>query len=268
MQVSQEEREQGWLTGENLAVALRTLREAGYVVLEGVLPKEWVETLRVAFDEELRGEVEGKEDALKNSKGHCGVGAPMKMPFMHPLAIENSFACQIMEAAMGEDIFSYLSYGCNTSWPGSSVQNLHRDTRQLFPGLPFVLPVSIAVVNIPLVDFTVENGCTEVWPGSHLIVDQDASDTEKQMERAAQLPSVRLTMPAGSVVVRDLRCWHRGMPNRTQTIRTMTAMVYFRQFHHLPDTMGVFHPKVPQEIWDGMSERARRLYRYNAPDKT
>ncbi|MBI1929093.1 phytanoyl-CoA dioxygenase family protein [Candidatus Poribacteria bacterium] len=263
MKISQAEREQHKLTEENLAIATRTLRECGYVMLEGVMPKDWVVELRDAFTVELIRETKDKADQVEKAKGHYGVSAPMRMPFIHPLAIENPFALQIMEAAMGENIFSYLPYGCNTSWPGSGVQRLHRDTGQLFPGTPFVLPISIAVVNIPLVDFTVENGATEVWPGSHLIVDLHSDDKAKQEERAAHMPSVQMVMPAGSVVVRDLRCWHRGMPNRTQTIRPMTAMVYFRQFHHLPDGAQVFRNTIPQEAWEGMSKKARHLYRYN-----
>ena len=41
----------------------------------------------------------------------------------------------------------------------------------MFPELGMALPVTRIVVNIPLIDFTLENGCTEIWPGSHLIVD-------------------------------------------------------------------------------------------------
>jgi ectoine hydroxylase-related dioxygenase (phytanoyl-CoA dioxygenase family) len=119
------------------------------------------------------------------------------------------------------------------------------------------------VVNIPLVDFTLENDATEVWPGSHLIIDRDAEETAKAEERAAQLPSVRLQLPAGSLVVRDLRCWHRGMPNRTPTLRTMTAMVYFRRFHHLPDDARAFSAEVPWSAWDQFSERTRQVYRYH-----
>jgi ectoine hydroxylase-related dioxygenase (phytanoyl-CoA dioxygenase family) len=188
----------------------------------------------------------------------------MRLPFMDPLAIENPFARPILERALGRGLFSSLPYGCNTAWPGAGVQRLHRDTGQLFPEAPYVLPISLAVVNIPMVDFTLENGATEVWPGSHLIVDGDANETAQAEERAAQLPSVRLTMPAGSVVVRDLRCWHRGMPNRTQTIRTMTAMVYFRRFHHLPDDRQAFHQTVPRAIWEQLSEQTQSIYRFHS----
>lgn len=264
MKISEEERKQGKLTEENLAIAWRSLREGGYIMIESVLSKDWVETMREAFEEELKKAVAGKENLVKKAKGHYGTSAPMRMPFLDPIAIENSIALQIMEAAMGKNIFSYLPYGCNTSWPGSGVQHIHRDTGQLFPEVPYVLPVSIVVVNIPLADFTIENGSTEVWPGTHLIADLDPSDRtpEKLEARAAQMPSVRMVMPAGSLVVRDLRVWHRGMPNTTQTIRTMLALVYFRQFHHLPDNLRAFSP-IPRTTWEQLSERARQLYRYD-----
>ena len=78
----------------------------------------------------------------------------------------------------------------------------------MFPELGMALPVTRIVVNIPLIDFTLENGCTEVWPGSHLIVDPVTTpETEDEAlfkdyhvcseERGATLPSVRMVMPAG-----------------------------------------------------------------------
>lgn len=265
MKVSSEERVQGRLTDEHLALALRSLYESGYVILEGVLPQAWVEEMRVAFDTELKRVTAGKEGEVEKSKGHYGTSAPLRLPFLDPVAIENPFALQIMEAVMGTDIFSYLPYGCNTAWPGSGVQHIHRDTGHLFVGTSYVLPVAMVVVNIPLVDFTVENGCTEVWPGSHLIADPDPAAaldlyhvcTE---ERAAQIPSARVLMPAGSVVVRDMRAWHRGMPNHTQTIRTMLALVYFRQFYNICHLK--YGNPVPRSTWEQLSERTQRLYRY------
>ena len=169
---------------------------------------------------------------------------------------------QVLRASLGERIYAYLPYGCNTSWPGSGVQHLHRDTGHLFPELATPLPMSLAVVNIPLVDFTEGNGATEAWPGSHLIVDSPDKSELSLEERAAHMPSARLTAPAGSIIVRDMRCWHRGMPNQTDTIRTMIALVYFRQFHYLPDNGNVFRP-LPRDVYEGLSEATRGIYRHH-----
>jgi len=185
---------------------------------------------------------------------------------MDPQIIDNPFAMQIIEGAMGKRLFSYIPYGCNTAEPGCDTQWIHRDSGHLFPQVPIVLPVCSIVVNIPLTDFTVENGATEVWPGSHLIFDDpEVLNTPYHVcsaERAAQVPSFQMVMPAGSVVVRDMRCWHRRMPNRTQTLRSMLALVYFRRLHHVPDDPGIFRGTVPQGVWDQMSDRSREVYRF------
>lgn len=260
LELSPQERAESKLTPESLDAATRLLRETGLVVIESVFPRDWIEEVNVAMQAGL-----DMEEDVQN-----GENPMLKMPFMDARIIDNPFAMPIMKAAMGEKIFAYLPYGCNSTSPGSEIQWIHRDSGQLFPELPFALPVSTIVVNIPLVDFTVENGATEVWPGSHLIVDDAAVRNTPynvcEEARAAQLPSFQLVMPAGSVVVRDMRCWHRAMPNRSQTKRPMLALVYFRRFHHSPDAPNIFNARASEEIWMDMSEDAQEVYRFQAHD--
>ena len=258
LELSPQERAESKLMPENIDAAARLLRETGLVVIEDVLPRDWIEEVNVVMQAVLD----------MGEEAHNGTHPMLKMPFMDARIIDNPFAMPIMKAAMGEKIFAYLPYGCNSTAPGSEIQWIHRDSGQLFPELPFALPVSTIVVNIPLVDFTVENGATEVWPGSHLIVDDAAVRNTPynvcEEARAAQLPSFQLVMPAGSVVVRDMRCWHRAMPNWSQTPRPMLALVYFRRFHHSPDAPNIFNTKVPEDTWTNMSEDAQEVYRFQA----
>src|SRR5262250_417992 len=90
------------------------------------------------------------------------------------------------------------------------------------PGQTSVLPFS----SVKSCDFTEENGSTEVWPGTHLIVDDGPEDGKALEGRAAQMASVRTNVPVGSLILRDLRTWHRGMPNDADHPRTMLAIVY------------------------------------------
>ncbi len=261
LEISPQERAEGKPTPESVDAGARLLRETGLVVIESVLPRDWIAEVNVA----MQAVLDREEADVPN-----GEHPLLKMPFMDARIIDNPFSMQILKAAMGEKIFAYLPYGCNSTVPGSETQWIHRDSGQLFPELPFALPVSTIVVNIPLVDFTVENGATEVWPGSHLIVDDAAvRNTPYNVcdeARAAQLPSFQLVMPAGSVVVRDMRCWHRAMPNRSQTIRHMLALVYFRRIHHFPDAPTIFGTRVSEEIWANMSEATQEMYRFQAHD--
>ena len=52
LKITRRERKKGRLTRSNLAEAIRQVRESGFVVLERVLPDEWVSMMRTAFDEE------------------------------------------------------------------------------------------------------------------------------------------------------------------------------------------------------------------------
>ena len=40
------------------------------------------------------------------------------------------------------------------------------------------MPPLLIVVNIALDDFTTNNGATEIWPGSHRLVDADAEESK------------------------------------------------------------------------------------------
>jgi hypothetical protein len=245
------------LSDGTLTKALRHLREAGFVILERALPLGWVDEMRVAFEEEGR-----RCDPPEDGRG--GIAIRFEMPFLDPLAVENPFGLQIIEAVLGTDIWSIFPYHTNTTWPGAGKQHIHRDTCHLFPELPYALPPSLLIVHIPLVDFSDENGSTEVWPGSHLITDSapDSLESKEIEERALALPSIRTNMPAGSVVVRDMRIWHRGMPNNTETVRTMLSIVYFRQFHRYPDHL-VNMGGIPALVMDQLPPRAKSIYRYH-----
>ncbi|MCC7261587.1 MAG: phytanoyl-CoA dioxygenase family protein [Candidatus Latescibacteria bacterium] len=254
------ERRKGKLSAIHLQWALRTLRDTGLVILERALPEDWIAAIRAACDRDVKSYLKDpalRKQFLVDAKGHIGMPPKQQSPYMDALAIANPFATQILDQMMGPEYFCTY-YNTNITWPGSAVQALHRDTHLLFPELNVALPPHTVVVNIMLVDFTLANGATEVWPGSHLIVDRPEDQGVPLEERARALPSLRTVAPAGSLVVRDLRMWHRGMPNQTDLIRTMLAIVYFRRFMHRSEVM-----TIPQRVWDTLPEKARQLFRHN-----
>jgi ectoine hydroxylase-related dioxygenase (phytanoyl-CoA dioxygenase family) len=119
--------------------------------------------------------------------------------------------------------------------------------------MPLSLPAYSVVVNIPLVDFTPENGPLEIWPGgTHLMPGK-----VDMAELAPAMRSEPVLMPAGSLLIRDMRMWHRGTPNRSDHLRPNMALIYSRPW------LSVNYPKIgiPQETFDGLGERAKRLFR-------
>ena len=244
MDAEQSDRKMG---AANLDLANRLLREVGAVILENAVPLEIVKEAQIVyFDAIRRGMTRKARHALE-------------MPFLHHQFITNPFALQVIEAAMGKKV-ALFRCGIHDVPPdidGNQVEKApHRDGNHLFPELPCVLPVSGIYVNIPFVDFSEENGATKIWSGSHLIMDSPPSDVRYLGERSKHLPSLQAVMSMGSLILRDMRLWHVGMPNRTNTHRLMLDIGYTRVFPHASERL-----RVPQEIKQHWSESAKKLLR-------
>jgi hypothetical protein len=91
---------------------------------------------------------------------------------------------------------------------------------------------------VPVVTMDEENGSTEVWPGSHLDTTMSIQlETIKVPEGIAArrreiAPPLQPRVEAGSILIRDMRLWHRGMPNRTEEPRPMIAMIHTCRWWH------------------------------------
>lgn len=262
MRISQQEIEQQKLSDESLENAVKLVRETGFVILEKVLSDAWVKKMREAVDPFARNHPPADDDPVRRG---CII-LPMTLPYLDPLVIDNPWGMQIITAMMGKDIIGQMPIHTNTSWPGATIQHIHRDSAHLFPVFPVPLPPATMIIHIPLVNFTEENGSTEVWPGSHLILDryEDADSNPAgniPESRAAHLKSVRTNMSAGSVLVRDMRLWHRAMPNNSDQVRTMFSLVYFHPLHRYPEHLQF--PPIPEETRSQMTENARHVYRFS-----
>ncbi len=255
MILTEEEQRHVALNDARLAEAVQTLREDGFVVLERALPDARVREMREQVDAFVIENLHDRETLIPTGTNHYHLVLPMCPPFLDPYAIEHPLALQIVEAVLGPALKSRLPYGGNVAMPGSEMQRMHRDGGALRE----IRPVGGLVVNIPLIDFTEENGSTEVWPGTHLVTDVDEEDVKpaRLLERAVKVPSVRTNVPAGSVVVRDMRMWHRGMPNQTQSIRVMLAPVYSRK---PASADGVAPMRIPRGVWESLSPRSQRMF--------
>jgi ectoine hydroxylase-related dioxygenase (phytanoyl-CoA dioxygenase family) len=133
---------------------------------------------------------------------------------------------------------------------GGLRQPVHKDTRFRHPKCPFVV-----VANTALNDFTLENGATEFWLGTHAFSDENDQTIatpetvfgkqkvgtpscpvrEDVVEARRRVrPPVRAIMGKGDVMLRDFRCWHAGMPNATDEDRIMVAQIWMVRAHRPP----------------------------------
>jgi ribosomal protein L21 len=174
-----------------------------------------------------------------------GVRPPPFQPFLFPEIIFNEPAITISRAILGPGA-TLSSYGANTAFTGSQPQVVHADAVPPQPG-PYG-PCTLLVVNVPLVDVTEENGATIYWPGTHhdtRLHSGNRFPTEEMIaEWEAKRPAERALTHRGDLVLRDMRVWHGGMPNRTPTHRPMLALVH----RHTKPEQGTFEAEAGSEM--------------------
>ncbi|RMY78172.1 hypothetical protein D0862_13423 [Hortaea werneckii] len=73
----------------------------------------------------------------------------------------NRIAVSILQSLLGPDLMCHYANG-NTALKAEGRQPVHSDIDKPHPLYPFAY-----AINIPLSDMNVENGSTELWPGSH-----------------------------------------------------------------------------------------------------
>lgn len=231
------------------------IRMNGYVILEDAIPPATIANMRERFDALL--EKRRAEKPENRGVNRYQMHLPFEPPFADPILTENPTVLAVLEELFGKD-FICTYFASDTPFPGSDYQKVHLDTRLPFAEGPFGAPVYSVVLNAPLVDFTEENGPLEIWPGgTHLIA--QPRDME---EMAAKMPSKRVLMKAGSLLLRDARMWHRGTPHHGTRSRPNLALVYSRgwfRFEYYP-----YRIRIPRAAFQEFSEATQKMFRYCA----
>jgi ectoine hydroxylase-related dioxygenase (phytanoyl-CoA dioxygenase family) len=236
---------------EDVAFLAEQVRVNGYAVLEDLLPPDVTGAMRGRLDELLAEKAE--REPFNRGANRFQMYLPWEPPFTDPRLFENDDVLALVEAVMGPDP-ALAYFASDTPLPGSDYQRVHADTRLLFPETALSLPAYGLVLNVPLVDCTEENGSLEFWPGGTHLMPGPAD-----LARLSPLmASRRANLKAGSALIRDLRMWHRGTPNRSAASRPHLALVYVRAWYRFEQQV----PTVPRAAYDSLSDRARRLLRF------
>ena len=225
MTATEHERGARALEPQRAAEAADALWRDGAVVLAGAVELEHVEALRTRMEADVaelvsRGKTNGPP-------GHYSQNPPVAAPYVFADVVANPFAAQVARLAVGAPLQLTLLTG-NTILPCTDAQQLHRDQGNLWKDADESHRPSNISVHVPLMDIDDRNGSTEVWPGTHRLAHQGPVPTEQADldARAAVAPPSQVVCPAGGVILRDARAWHRGMPNLTERTRLMLGMIF------------------------------------------
>ncbi|MCQ6562644.1 phytanoyl-CoA dioxygenase family protein [Paenibacillus mendelii] len=250
------------LDPETLAIAVEQVKTNGYILFDKVLSEEKIKNIRKSFDPLFDEFIERK--GYNTGTNRAQMFLPVMQPFIDEDVICNPIATAVLDKILGADN-RCTYFASDTPMPGADYQNVHSDTMPLFPELSIPLPIFSLVVNIPLVDVTEENGPLEVWPGgTHLNPDMANHDTldgsvnpHLHIVRAAEhMLSEKVLMSAGSIVIRDIRMWHRGTPNKSNDRRTNLAMIFSKSWYG-----GGSYIQIPQDTYDQMPQKAKDAFR-------
>jgi hypothetical protein len=240
--IPEEVRKSGKATFDIIAEGAAFLHKDGIIVLDNAISHHSLDTLNDLLTPEAL-------EIANNPKHHFNFGKQTRNMDQAPPPTKelmfkdiwcNPFASAILSNVLGPKPVVHYANG-NTALKATPEgrQPVHSDCEFEHPAyFPFAY-----VVNINLVDVSPENGGTEVWPGSHHVSVHEAHHTkpsgddgrdeeglltirEEFLEQRRQhSPPIQVTTRKGSLIVRDLRLWHAGRPNLTDTPRIMLAFV-------------------------------------------
>jgi phytanoyl-CoA dioxygenase PhyH len=217
---------------EQLAAAVAAIRRDGFVVLEDVIDVGHVAVLREKMLADLPL-ILAREDAPFNwHTGNVQHDPPPLPPYLFRDVLLNDQVIAVTKAILGAGLKNSY-YSGNTAMPGGKEQPVHVDSGQLWPDLEYPTPPYGLVVNVPVVDMSATNGSTELWPGTHhdptVFMQQGDIKVPAAVveQRRAVAPPIQPSVRAGSVLIRDIRLWHRGMSNHTDQPRPMIAMIHW-----------------------------------------
>jgi len=223
------------LTEEHLTQAAQALSTQGFVVLEQVVSHAHLDALHekmLADTHELIAARDRGDHISGWKRGHLQQKPPHHAPYIFRDIVANPFAVQVNKRVLGEGLFNAF-YSGNTNLPGSEEQPVHRDASPLWPHATH--PATTLVVNISPIDIHPHNGSTEIWPGSHRTIGE-INDVLMQKQRDIA-PPIRVEARKGSIVIRDIRLWHRGVPNESAQVRHMIAMVHQVRWYKRPQPL-------------------------------
>jgi hypothetical protein len=230
--ISQAEKDSGKISPANLQAARQALRQDGYVILNELISPACMQILRDRMLADV-AEILARDDAPFNfNRANIQQDPPPMPPYLFREVLVNDIVIAITKSVLGAGLTNAF-YSGNTALPGIEArQPPHADMGQLWPDLEVATPPYSLVINVLPVDVSPHNGSTEIWPGTHLdtsvvIQHGDIKVAPDRLEARRKVsPPFQYSARAGSVVIRDMRLWHAGMPNYSDQPRPMIAMIH------------------------------------------
>jgi ectoine hydroxylase-related dioxygenase (phytanoyl-CoA dioxygenase family) len=226
---------------------LDAMQRDGYVVLPRLLSSAQIAAVKAGLAPYLRGTLWGRND-FEGFRTERVYALLAKAPVIAEL-VEHPRVLALVDRVLAPDYLLSANLAIQL-YPGETRQALHFDTG--FYKVPRPRP-ALGISAIWAIDeFTVENGATEVIPGSHHWGPERPAEDDPRI--------VPVVMPAGSVVVFMGTLWHRGGANQSGAPRLAITPQYCEAWLRQIENQVL---AVPHEMAARYSERVQGLLGYS-----
>ncbi|HEY3949501.1 phytanoyl-CoA dioxygenase family protein [Phenylobacterium sp.] len=226
-----------------LETNLAELEAYGFTVIEGALDAATTQALKAKILEIAEARM-GKPLDPEAETEHSEVELIPYLLYKDPVfkqAVLNQKQLALITYLLGKHcILSSLT--CHLKGPGGGGLLLHSDSANGIPE-PFSAYSHVANANYALTDYTEENGCLAMVPGSHRMHRQPTKwetglDGNRRYEHV-----IPIEVPAGSAVVWHGNTWHGSFPRKKPGLRLNLATYFCREYiqpqeayrYHVPD---------------------------------
>jgi ectoine hydroxylase-related dioxygenase (phytanoyl-CoA dioxygenase family) len=261
------------LVPQTIAHEIEQIRTRGYVVLPELLAPPLLAEMRRALEPDLGSDLFGRNnfEGFRTQRVYSLVG---KHKVFEDL-VEHPHILALCDAFLAENYLLTASQAICIH-PRETAQTFHTDDGfYLIPRPRRAFSLSTIVAIDP---FTIENGATQIVPGSHQWADasfealpsEDDFVTTPEGERTPRpgrplgehlgAEVLDVTMPPGSVIVFLGTLVHRGGENRSDRPRLALSNQYCEPWARQQEN---YLLSIPRDRARGMSERVQQLLGYS-----
>jgi Phytanoyl-CoA dioxygenase (PhyH) len=229
----------------------KKLEDDGYAIFEEALPFYLVRKLRadcikwvdICKEYQIKNKINLKGDGT----AHHSIGGGDSIDEFIAMHIFHEFLADFFDEK------PYILHACNPvgGFPNSEIytHKIHRDVATFIPN--YNLRINMLVM---LDDFTLENGATRVYPGSHLC---DKQPDEKNFDDN----SISILGKAGDLVLFNSYLWHKGCLNHTTQNRVALTLSFGPAF--IKPQMD-YARLLGKDYGKQLSDLSRQILGYNA----
>lgn len=268
---------------DEIGRAVELFHRDGFVVVTDVLTAEQIETLATGCDEVMR-EILALDDGRSGNRGshrYSFGGSSMTRSQLHrpewQMLLELPIVHDYLRAIFGGPDYTLRAASGDFCLPGAiQYQPLHSDAADWQPegimskfssfhdprGRVSVrdLPCPYVCINFIPQDITRLNG-----PIRQIVGTQNSPAPIPSLESEPEWMrlSTVCPVPAGAMMIRDVRAWHGGTPNVSDTVRSIPNLEFYAPWFREPTVPGITYAD-----YQKLTPQAQRAVRFSVADSS